>query len=281
MRRLNRRIYRFCHRHPGFGIKNLMLYVVVLCGAAFLINLMDTTDTFMGYIAFNPALIAQGQVWRLVTWIFFPTQDNILFLAIMLYFYYFIGSSLEGEWGKGLFTIYYLLGIVAHILFGFIIWWTREQTVFITSIYLNLSLFFAFALLFPETRVLLFFFIPVKMKWLAIFDALLFAYFIITDPFPLNLLPAVAVLNFLLFFTEDLIKMIAPSRIRSAGASINFKKAAKKADRKKRTDQRYKCAVCGRTDVTNPELEFRYCSRCAGYHCFCLDHINNHIHFTE
>ena len=43
----------------------------------------------------------------------------------------------------------------------------------------------------------------------------------------------------------------------------------------------HKCAVCGRTDADHPELEFRYCSRCAGYHCFCQDHINNHIHFTE
>ena len=41
---------------------------------------------------------------------------------------------------------------------------------------------------------------------------------------------------------------------------------------------RHKCTVCGRTDVTNPELEFRYCSKCKGYYCYCMDHINNHVH---
>ena len=40
----------------------------------------------------------------------------------------------------------------------------------------------------------------------------------------------------------------------------------------------HKCTVCGKTDVDSPDLEFRYCSRCNGYHCYCQEHISNHTH---
>ncbi|MBR6352565.1 MAG: hypothetical protein IKS25_00450, partial [Oscillospiraceae bacterium] len=136
-----------------------------------------------------------------------------------------------------------------------------------------------FAVLFPDMQVLLFFIIPVKMKWLAILDAAFFVYGILTASFPMNLLPVVAVLNFFLFCGGDLLRMLPR---RPSAKTVNFRRESERIRREQR-DQlyRHKCAVCGRTDVTNPELEFRYCSRCAGYHCFCQDHINNHIHFTE
>ena len=70
-----------------------------------------------------------------------------------------------------------------------------------------------------------------------------------------------------------------PEQVRK---TVNFKREAQRIHREQQNaPYRYKCAVCGRTDADHPELEFRYCSRCAGYHCFCQDHINNHIHFTE
>ena len=102
---------------------------------------------------------------------------------------------------------------------------------------------------------------------------------IVTTVFPYNLLPVVAVLNFFLFCGGDLLRMLPR---RPSARTVNFRRESERIRRGQR-DQLYhhKCAVCGRTDVSNPELEFRYCSRCAGYHCFCQDHINNHIHFTE
>ena len=38
------------------------------------------------------------------------------------------------------------------------------------------------------------------------------------------------------------------------------------------------CTICGKTDTSHPDLEFRYCSRCQGYHCYCQEHISNHTH---
>ena len=140
-------------------------------------------------------------------------------------------------------------------------------------------MFFSFAALFPEMTVMLFFVIPVKMKYLAIIDALFFVYGVITTSFPLNLLPVVAVVNFFVFFGGELIRRIPR---RASKNTVNFRRESGRIRREQRQQlYTHKCAVCGRTDTSNPELEFRYCSRCAGYHCFCQDHINNHIHFTE
>ena len=140
-------------------------------------------------------------------------------------------------------------------------------------------MFFSFAAMFPDMQVLLFFLIPIKMKWLALVDAAFFILSVLTTRFPVNLLPIVAVLNFFVFCGGELLHAIPR---RPAASTVNFRRASAKIRREQR-DRLYthKCAVCGRTDTDYPALEFRYCSRCAGYHCFCQDHINNHIHFTE
>jgi hypothetical protein len=225
---------------------------------------------------FSPPAILQGQVWRIITWIFIPTTGNLLVYALMLYFYYFIGSTLEREWGNVKFTIYYLLGILLNVVFGFVIWFAAGDLVFLSSTYLNLSMFFAFAVLFPEFQVLLFFIIPIKIKWLAVLDAVFFLYAVVTYGFYDNLVPVVAVLNFFLFCGGDLLDFFRPIKARNTRQAIHFRQAARQVKQKNR-DKSYthKCAVCGRTDTDYPDLEFRYCSRCEGYHCFCEDHINN------
>lgn len=291
MRSLNNKIDRFCLIHPRFGIPRLMLYIVIGNVIVYLFGLMDTTNTLYSLLYFDPALFCRGQVWRLVTFVLVPTNtSSVLWLAVSLYFYYFIGSSLEQAWGSGKFTIYYIGGIVLTALYSLILYWISGMRVIVSASYLNLSLFFAFATLWPEQRVLLFFIIPVKMKWLAWVDAAFFLVSIIgllvrglIGP---ALVPVVAMLTYLIFCGEWLFDMIRPrhvkSRMQQQARTVKFKQAARKV-RNEQQAQGYarKCAVCGRTDTDNPGLEFRYCSRCAGYHCFCADHINNHIHFTE
>lgn len=126
------------------------------------------------------------------------------------------------------------------------------------------------------------FIIPVKIKWLAYIDAAMFLFAMITTPFPFNLLPLVAMLNYFLFFGDDLIAMIRPVRARNSKTTVNFNREKSKIKYEQRNaSYTYKCAVCGKTDTDYPELEFRYCSRCAGYHCFCSEHIGNHVHFKE
>jgi hypothetical protein len=158
--------------------------------------------------------------------------------------------------------------------------------VLVSATYVNLSLFFAFATLWPEQRVLLFFIIPVKMKWLAWVDAAFFlleiVQYLIAGRIGLALVPVVAMLGYLVFCGEWLVDMVRPSTVRQKARTIQFKQAAQRIQQEQ-ANRPYtrKCAVCGRTDTEYPNLEFRYCSRCQGYHCFCQDHINNHIHFTE
>lgn len=285
MRAFNKAVDKFCLTHRRFGIPRLMLYIIIGTAAVYLIPLLVQSYAFLGLITFDPAAILRGEIWRLVTWVFIPTTSQILFEALLLYFYYFIGNTLEREWGTAKFTIYYLFGILINVIYGFAVWLISGQSLppSLDSSYLNLSMFFAFAVLFPEQRVLLFFIIPIKIKWLALLDAAYFLFQIastaIAGQFAYAFLPLVAILNFFLFCGDDLVNLIRPYRARNTRQAINFRKAAKQVRHQESRPYRHKCAVCGKTDAEYPNLEFRYCSRCNGYHCFCIDHINNHVHF--
>lgn len=282
MKKLMNSVERFCYKHPRFGIPNLMLYIIVGNAIVWLFSNMDTTGTLLSYLYFSPYHILHGQVWRLVTFAIVPESTGLLYVVLTLYFYYFIGSTLESQWGQAKFTVYYLSGMIFTIVYGFLVYFITGKSYGLSATYINLSMFFSFATLFPETRVLLFFIIPVKIKWLAIVDAVYFALMVLLNPFPVNLLPIVAVLNYLIFCGEWLFDYVRPSRMKQRSRTINYKREARRINRE-RANAPYnrKCAVCGRTDTDFPDLEFRYCSRCAGYHCFCQDHINNHVHFTE
>ena len=271
-----RKIEEFCYRHPNFGIPNLMRYIVIANAVFWLMGAVN--PVLMNFLLFNPALILRGQIWRLISFIFIPPSTGLL-AFIAFYFYYWIGTTLENQWGTGQFTIYFFTGVILTILYGFGIYFITGKSVLLSSTYIYLSMFFSFAALFPDMQVLFLFIIPVKMKYLALIDAAFFLFSVITTPFPENLLPVVAILNFLIFCGGDLKRMLPR---KPSANTINFKRESARIRREQR-DKLYthKCAVCGRTDTDYPELEFRYCSRCAGYHCFCIDHINNHIHFTE
>jgi len=259
-----------------------MLAIVLISAGVFLIGSGGLLD--LNFLVFNPILILRGQVWRLVTWLFLPLTGNIFFAAIALYFYYFIGSTLEREWGAAKFTIYYFFGVLLNIIYGFVIWFALGQAAPLDPQYLNLSMLFAFAVLFPDFVIRLFLIIPIKIKWLAIFNGAYFTYVIISGSiagnFLIALLPLVALLNFIIICGYDLLSYIRPLKIRTSPQIVNFKKASRQARRDlSEKPYRHKCAVCGKTNAEYPELEFRYCSQCNGYHCFCIEHINNHIHF--
>ena len=269
-------IERFCYRHPNFGIPNLIKYITIANVIFWLIGAVN--PTLLSYLSFNPALILRGQIWRIVTFALYPPSTGIL-AFIAFYFYYMIGSTLERYWGTAQFNIYFFTGIILTVLYGFIMYFVFRINFNLTAEYIYLSMFFSFAVLFPNMQVLLFYFIPIKIKYLAYLDAALFIYSIFTTSFPANLLPVVAVLNFLIFCGGDLFPNLfnRPSR-----STVNFRRESARIKREQQSNlYTHKCAVCGRTDADYPELEFRYCSKCAGYHCFCQDHIYNHIHFTE
>ena len=158
--------------------------------------------------------------------------------------------------------------------------------------YLNMSLFLAYATLFPDATFLLFFIIPVKGWIFALIDLVLVLVGLITYPFPYNLFSVISLANYFLFFGKDVLNVIPMSWRANAARLLRKKPPVQKKAKVIHFDAgsyeashatvqapyTHKCTVCGRTDVSNPELEFRYCSRCRGYYCYCQDHINNHTH---
>lgn len=285
MKALNRAIDRFCFRHPNFGVKNLMLFVIIGNAIIYIASMMDSSGLLIYYLALDPAGIIKGEVWRLFTFVLIPEGSSLISMALFMYFYYFIGRTLESAWGKGKFLIYYLCGVIITIIVSFILFFTGHRVLIAGASFLNLSMFFAYATLFPDNRVLLFFFIPLKVKWLAIADAVFFIIEMVANGFPGLFVPVAAIVNYFLFCGEYLFAYIGarPKRVRPN--VIDFEKARQEHQQRQpeHNSSSYvrRCAVCGKLAEEHPELDFRYCSRCAGYHCFCEEHINTHIHFTE
>ena len=281
MKKIRNSIARFCYNNPRFGIVNLMRYVAI--GNAVIWLLCMVNPLTANYVVFSPANVLRGQLWRVLSFMLYPPSTGFLGL-IAVYFYYWIGSTLEQHWGTAQFNIFYFSGVILTVLYGFIAYAVTGRVFVLDSYYIYLSMFFAFAAMFPDLQVLLFFVIPIKMKWLAIVDAAFFAYEVIVNllagDLVAALLPLVAILNFFIFCGDDLLSSMGRSR--TTREAVNFRRASRNIRKEQEMRlYRHKCAVCGRTDADYPDLEFRYCSRCAGYHCFCADHINNHIHFTE
>ncbi len=290
LKRLNDAVDRFARSHPRFGIPNLMKVLVIGNIIVYFLARFSSWSA-LSFLAFDPAAVLHGEIWRIITFIFVPNNFSPFALILSLYFYYFIGNLLEQQWGTPKFNLYYFSGVVLTILTSVIATLATgvSQTVMGTY-YVNMSMFLAFAALYPDMQVLLFFIIPIKVKWLAWADAALFAVDILGSLFRLDflgaLLPVIALLNFLVFFWSDLTGTIRYHRSRArhqnSYQTIHFKSAVKQQEKKAREQgYHHKCCVCGRTDTEYPNLQFRYCSRCAGYHCFCEDHIFNHVHFTE
>jgi membrane associated rhomboid family serine protease len=163
-------------------------------------------DTFLnpGYqvnlssiLMFDLEQILHGQVWRLITFIFIPPDTGLFFAIFVLYFYWMIGTAIEANWGAFRFNFFYLIGILLNIAAGCI-------TGYATSYYLNLTLFLTYAMLYPNERILLFFFIPVKVKWLAWIDAFLLTVMFILYSWGGKLAILFSIGNFLIFFAKDL-----------------------------------------------------------------------------
>lgn len=282
MRKLYDALDRFCARHPYWGIPNLMRYIVIGTVAVYALMLV-THDQVYSLLCYSVPAILHGQVWRLVTFIFIPSADHPISLALSLYFYYWIGGILEDYWGTAKFTIYYISGVVLTVLSSLLIYLAGGGSYLYGMHFVNMAMFLACAVLIPDTVVYLMFLIPLKMKWLAWADLIYFAYyelvFIGNRDWAAFAAPIVALLNFVVFFYPYFSRKAQRERARTSRQAIRFRQTVKASQSPKSFNHR--CAVCGKTDADYPNMSFRYCSRCAGYHCFCEEHIFNHVHFTE
>ena len=290
MKKIYDAVERFCARHPRFGIPNLMRYIVIGNALVYVLSLLsrNADAAALDFLSFNLSCLLHGEVWRLVSFVFVPGYGSPFALIIALYFYYWIGSTLEREWGTAKFTLYYVGGALLTVL-GVIITSLITGNYHLTLAgtgYVNLSMFLAFAVLFPDMTVLLFFIIPVKIKWLAIIDGAFFAIEIVQSILSGNVVgaitPVLALLNFAIFATPHVRYLRQKTQYRHSPGAVNYRRTVRQAQQQQKSaPYHHKCAVCGRTDTDYPDLQFRYCSKCAGYHCFCQDHIFSHVHFTE
>ena len=281
MKDLRRRFERFCLKNRGKGIPNLMLVIAIGNLVVYVLSRVDPSNIVYSYLCFSRSAILRGQVWRLFTYVFTYLNDTAgiyLFLAVVsLFCYYQFGKILESYWGPFRFNLYYLTGLLLTDLAALLLGSGADAAA------LNLSLFLAVATIAPEAKVLLFFFIPVKIKWLAWLDIAVFVIGIIQSLLVGSwlgaILPVVALLNFLVFIWPAIDAFARRQKYRHNPQTVNFKKAVRQQQQQR--GYHHKCAVCGRTDTDYPDLQFRYCSKCAGYRCFCQDHIFSHVHFTE
>ena len=306
MKNPGKKIDLFFYRNANKGIPNLMLYIAIGNAIVLIFSLFNGGSTLYDLLCFDKTLILEGQIWRLITYVFTQSSGDFLGL-IFLYFFYMLGRHVELSMGTLRFNIFYLSGIVLMDLFAMLFcptipndFVTAEEYAYLTAtiptymnmaFYLHLSLLLTFATTNPDSQFLILYIIPVK-AWVIglIYLLMVFAsVFNLSFPvmyFPHNLFPLVALGNYLIFMGKDILNLLPftlRSKLKRKKASVNsrkgpipFRPASTPA-----ADYSHRCTVCGRTDRTNPELEFRYCSRCAGFHCYCSDHINNHQHIEE
>ena len=297
---------KFERKFGKYAIKNLSLTLIICYAVGFLIQRINLG--FFDYLTLNPYLILHGQVWRLITWVLIPPPSGGLFsMLIMLLFYYSVGTTLERTWGTYRYNVYIFSGFIFTVLGSFlgmgISYWLyadiieaagaavffQYSSLMFSTYYVNMSIFLAYAMTFPEARVLLFFIIPIKVKWLGFVYAAVLAYdFINGAGYALALgsmyafmdlfyrIAMVASLaNFLVFFfTTRKRVMISPKQMKR-------RQEFKTQVHKRPEITKHKCAICGRTDESNPELEFRFCSKCEGNYEYCQDHLFTHQHVTK
>lgn len=264
-----------------------MLFVSIGTALVYLMSLIGNTSVLYGALAFNRDAILHGQVWRLFTYIFTYNAGSPILTAISLVCYFSLGRAMENVWGTLRFNLYYFCGIILMDIYCLIFGGAADVT------HLNLSLFLGYATLYPDARFLLLFIIPVKAWIFALVDLGLMLLTLVTAPFPYNLFSVIALANYFLFFGKDVVNVFPLSW--RANASRLFRKKKKTANGPKvipfpdagsyaastatvKAPYTHCCTVCGKTDVSHPDLEFRYCSRCSGYRCYCEEHISSHTH---
>ena len=229
-------------RFGRFAIHNLMYYIIILYVVGLVIQLFAPSFYYQ-YLSLDVGAILHGQIWRVVTFIIQPPQSSYIFMVFALYLYYMLGRELERTWGAFRFNLYFFAGMLFHVIAAFAAYFITGVSFPLGTWYLNMSLFLAFAAIYPDMQFYLFF--------------------------------MMSILNFVIFFL----------------GSRNMQRFSPKQQRRKRQFQqkirpenhyaggaRHRCAVCGRTELDDPTLEFRYCSKCNGNYEYCQDHLFTHIH---
>ena len=269
-------IDRFCAKHPRFGISNLAMYIAIGQAAVGILSLFPGFSLLGVWLMFSRTAILHGEVWRLITFVFVPNDNNPFYLLLGCYVIFWTGQMLEREWGTAKFSLFYLGGVLWSILGGMLLGT-------IDIYYIHLSFFLVIATMYSEMQVLFMFVLPIKMKWLALLDVALILLNAVEYGPVVILLALPSFVNYFIFTWPFWSMKLGFVRRQADPQVINFKRAKRQAEKKARETGGYmhKCAVCCITDEDDPGMEFRYCSKCDGYYCYCANHINNHIHIRN
>ena len=283
-----------------YAVPNLMRYIIVLYALGFLLDTL-APGFYSRFLALDIYRILHGEIWRLVTFIIQPPSTNIFYLLIELYLYYMIGTSLENAWGAFRFNLFYVSGMLFNIV-GVAIFYAVTYGLLGTGLsypigmfYINRSMFLAFAALYPNMQLLLMFILPIKMKYLGWLYGIMMAWEVVQNAvygirtgnvlyYAYAFMILVSVANFLIFFfaTRNY-KRISPREIKR---KQEFRRAVRNTGYGsdvvsfpgKGAVTRHKCAVCGRTELDDDSLEFRFCSKCDGNYEYCMEHLYTHEH---
>ncbi len=290
----------FERKFGKYAIRNLSFVLVMCYAVGYLLQMFDRSGLLITYLTLNPYAILHGQSWRLVTWVLIPpSSGGLFFTLLMLYFYCSIGTSLERTWGTYRYNVYLFQGMLFTIVGSFLLmgycylfkpeipllgtaltintpveYFTVIAMMFSTY-YINMSIFLAYAATFPDAQVLLMFIIPIRVKWLGVIYAVMLLFqFLGTNVYGKFAIGA-SLLNFVVFFlTSRNMMHLNPKQ-------IHRRQEFKREVRRSTGITKHKCAICGRTEVDSPQMQFRFCSKCDGNYEYCEEHLYTHTHIKR
>lgn len=302
---MNQILNKLERRFGRYAIPDLIKYVVALYCAGAVLGMLNR-DIYDNYLCLNMGAVFHGQVWRLFTFLIEPygfsegmsMLISIIFFLFQVNLFFLFGRSLEQAWGTFRFNMYFFSGYLLNIIAALILYLSPLHISYYNSgfQYIYWSMFFAFALLNPNMEFLLYMVLPIKVKWLAILDAVFMLYQIFGNIrggifymrfyseeahaiagtcFSAAVAIVVAMANFLIYFFAT-----------RNYQRINPKEIHRRRDFRRKTTAggryeggaRHRCAVCGRTELDNENLDFRFCSKCEGNYEYCSDHLFTHQH---
>ncbi len=251
-------------RFGRLAIQNVPSFVAGGMAIVFVLALVK--PQFLGVLSLDIEAIKRGQVWRLVTYLFIPSSMAPLWMFFSVYWTWLVGRSLEQEWGPFRLNLYYLLGMIGTTVAA----WIGGGAV--GNTWLNLSMFFAFATLFPSYQITLFFVIPIKVKWLGLLSAAFLLWSAITGDWADRAAIGAAMINYLLFFGEHLVALV---RRRNLEVRQTARRASMPAPASAATADRV-CAMCGARQSEGADIRVCSCEKCQPSRSLCLEHARNH-----
>jgi len=246
------------------AIPNLTFYLIGVQVIGFFLITLNPQNTQL--YEYSGSMLLRGEWWRLASYLMKPVSQNILFLGLAMYIYYLYGMALERVWGTFRYTLFILIGFISTLIFSFIFPFTWISNTFIFT-----SLFLAFAYLFPNFTLMIFFILPVKVKWIALITWIGLLVSIIVSPAETKLLTVASLSNFFLFFGHDLWYRMR-SLIQGKTETVRTKIIKSKPD--------HVCATCHKNNIDNPEMGIRYCNTCIPSTCYCEEYIHDHPHIS-